>query len=772
MNGGPAHGQAGPGPVHQPPHLTQMQPGMAVGPTPGMQAPQMAPQQQTVTSILQPPIPHSHHNATVVAAGPTMVSVAPSAADHHHHDTVSAGDHIHDLANTKEKTPMCLINELARYNKIQHQYTLTDEQGPAHKKTFYVKLKLGDEDYAADGPSIKKAQHAAAAIALAKTQYKHPPPKPPRSNQDGQWGMTDDQCFDGENPNITPTVELNALAMKRGEPAVYRSIEPQRPYYPPPNYDFRGMYNQRYHYPRYARIFYVSLKVGQREFIGEGNTRQSARHSAAAKALKILRVLPMPNDDGLVRSVVPITVTPSDGDEQDMMPPGITILQRPDQGGDGGEMYSSGAGGDMYSPEDDGDDALKSEISLVHEIALKRNLPVNFEVIRESGPPHMRTFITRCTVGDFVTDGEGNGKKVSKKRSAEKMLDQLRTLHPLPPSIARPKRTTVSKKKSKNLIKVSFQLQKADPNYGVGINPISRLIQIQQAKKEKEPIYTLITERGMPRRREFVMQVQVGDQTCTGVGPNKKLAKRNAAEAMLQLLGYSRPSPQPVKPAMKSADGQGAAGNDKKVTFIDHHQHQQENTNLNRQVVPGILLTGNFMSNQGNNMGRGQYGGNLSGNFSSTTTAAIAQELLDTGSSPTAEALSKGKPQPPPMRPENQNAKQQLLYLAEILGFQVQFTDFPKGTNKNEYLSLVSLSTNPPQVSHGAGATIEASHDIAAVTALKGLADMGLDCVSDNTRSDERMASGDGPHIKKEPVDTLANSADLGNMTSIKTEAM
>ena len=61
--------------------------------------------------------------------------------------------------------------------QIQHQYTLTDEQGPAHKKTFYVKLKLGEEEYAASGPSIKKAQHAAAAIALEKTQHRHPPMK-------------------------------------------------------------------------------------------------------------------------------------------------------------------------------------------------------------------------------------------------------------------------------------------------------------------------------------------------------------------------------------------------------------------------------------------------------------------------------------------------------------------------------------------------------------------------------------------------------------------
>ena len=38
----------------------------------------------------------------------------------------------------------------------------------------------------------------------------------------------------------------------------------------------------------------------------------------------------------------------------------------------------------------------------------------------------MRTFVTRCAVGEFVTDGEGNGKKISKKRAAEKMLDKLK----------------------------------------------------------------------------------------------------------------------------------------------------------------------------------------------------------------------------------------------------------------------------------------------------------------------------------------------------------
>lgn len=63
------------------------------------------------------------------------------------------------------------------------------------------------------------------------------------------------------------------------------------------------------------------------------------------------------------------------------------------------------------------------------------------------------------------------------------------------------------------------------------INPISQLIQIQQARKEKEPAYTVIDERGTARRREFVIEVSAGGLTASGTGPNKKLAKKIAAES-------------------------------------------------------------------------------------------------------------------------------------------------------------------------------------------------------------------------------------------------
>lgn len=597
-----------------------------------------------------------------------------------------------NLANTKEKTPMCLINELARFNKITHQYTLVDEQGPAHKKNFFVKLQLGEkEEYSASGASIKKAQHAAAAIALEKTEFKHPPPKARKNYMTPGFMETELNASDEDGLNsVTPTVELNTLAMKRGEPAVYKSLENRNPHpiYYPHNYDFRGMYNQRYHFMKPPRIYYVSLKVGTREFIGEGNSRQAARHCAASKALEILRNLPMP--DG--KPEKPKTAEESEDKEKD--------------------------------GEEDADDKSKSEISVVHELALRLNLPVSFEVTKESGPPHMKNFTTVCTVGTLQTEADGNSKKLSKKRAAELMLAELKKLPQLPALTMKTKpKPGVNKKKNRNLIK---QMQKGDPTYGVGINPISRLIQIQQAQKKKEPVYTLLAERGMPRRREFVMQVMVDDQTCTGVGPNKKLAKRHAAEAMLLHLGYNKPSPQPSKPAIKSAT---EAGNgEKKVHFVENSEESGSGGTGSRQMVPGLLVLP-----EGNRATINNYS-QLKG-MSSQYNGGAATLLSDTGFG---------------MRPE--------LKLREVAvrhNIEVKFDEFAGKNNTNEYLSRVVVASNPQHTLHGSGPTPEASRDAAALTALKILTEMGV--LKEEKMmmggdawgiKEEPMAGGDGPHLK------------------------
>uniref|UniRef100_UPI0006D52A4A Staufen n=1 Tax=Drosophila melanogaster TaxID=7227 RepID=UPI0006D52A4A len=62
--------------------------------------------------------------------------------------------------------------------------------------------------------------------------------------------------------------------------------------------------------------------------------------------------------------------------------------------------------------------------------------------------------------------------------------------------------------------------------------------------------------------------------------------------------------------------------------------------------------------------------------------------------------------------------KEQLLYLSKLLDFEVNFSDYPKG-NHNEFLTIVTLSTHPPQICHGVGKSSEESQNDAASNALK-----------------------------------------------------
>ncbi|KAM9023459.1 double-stranded RNA-binding protein Staufen homolog 2 isoform 1-T1 [Ara ararauna] len=589
-----------------------------------------------------------------------------------------------NMANPKEKTPMCLVNELARFNRIQPQYKLLNERGPAHSKMFTVQLTLGEQTWEAEGSSIKKAQHAAASKALNETTLPKPTPRPPKNNVNNNPG------------SITPTVELNGLAMKRGEPAIYRPLDPK----PIPNYranyNFRGMYNQRYHCP-VPKIFYVQLTVGNSEFFGEGKTRQAARHNAAMKALQALQNEPMPE-------------------------------KLPQNGETGKE-----------SEEDK--DANKSEISVVFEIALKRNIPVSFEVIKESGPPHMKSFVTRVTVGEFTAEGEGNSKKLSKKRAAIAVLQELKKLPPLP-VIEKPK--LYFKKRPKTILKTG-------PEYGQGMNPISRLAQIQQAKKEKEPEYALLSERGMPRRREFVMQVKVGNDITTGTGPNKKIAKRNAAEAMLLQLGYKASTPLQDQPEKlgenKSWNGQNVgfpeptSNTPKGILHLSPDVYQEMEASRNKSA-PGTTVS--YLSSKEMSQTSSSF---FSISPTTNSTATIARELLMNGTSPTAEAIGLKGISPASPCSAVQPSKQ-LEYLARIQGFQVHYIDRQNG---KECMTCLTLS--PVQMTfQGIGSSIEASHDQAALSALKQFSEQGLDPV------EGAMKVENGSHEKQ--VKHLGEKAD------------
>ncbi|XP_006758867.1 PREDICTED: double-stranded RNA-binding protein Staufen homolog 1 isoform X4 [Myotis davidii] len=495
--------------------------------------------------------------------------------------------------------------------------------------------------------------------------------------------------------------------MKLGKKPMYKPVDPYSRMQSTYNYNMRGgAYPPRYFYPFPVPplLYQVELSVGGQQFNGKGKTRQAAKHDAAAKALRILQNEPPPER---------LEVNGRESEEENLN---------------------------------------KSEISQVFEIALKRNLPVNFEsfplkqVARETGPPHMKSFVTKVSVGEFVGEGEGKSKKISKKNAAIAILEELKKLPPLP-VVERVKPRI--KKKTKPIVRVQ-----SGPEHGQVMNPISKLAQIQQAKKEKEPEYMLLTERGLPRRREFVMQVKVGNHTAEGTGTNKKVAKRNAAENMLEILGFKVPQAQPTKPALKSEEKTPIKkpGDGRKVTFFEPVSGDENGTSskedefrmpyLSHQQLPAGILPMVPEVAQAVGVSQGHHTKDFTraapNPAKATVTAMIARELLYGGTSPTAETILKNNissghvPHGPLTRPS-----EQLDYLSRVQGFQVEYKDFPKN-NKNEFVSLINCSSQPPLISHGIGKDLESCHDMAALNILKLLSEL-------DQQSTEMPRTGNGP---------------------------
>uniref|UniRef100_A0A452DMX0 Double-stranded RNA-binding protein Staufen homolog 1 n=1 Tax=Capra hircus TaxID=9925 RepID=A0A452DMX0_CAPHI len=473
---------------------------------------------------------------------------------------------------------------------------------------------------------------------------------------------------------------------------MYKPVDPYSRVQSTYTYNMRGgAYPPRYFYPFPVPplVYQVELSVGGQQFNGKGKTRQAAKHDAAAKALRILQSEP---------------------------PPERLEVSRPLPGSHAEQC------------------ALQPVTRVCH--AFTQSFPPK-QVARESGPPHMKSFVTRVSVGEFVGEGEGKSKKISKKNAAIAVLEELKKLPPLP-TVERVKPRI--KKKTKSIVR-----------YGQGMNPISRLAQIQQAKKEKEPEYLLLAERGLPRRREFVMQVKVGNHTAEGSGTNKKAAKRNAAENMLEILGFKVPQAQPSKPALKSEEKTPVKkpGDGRKVTFFEPGSGDENGTKdefrmpyLSHQQLPAGILPMVPEVAQAVGVSHGHHTKDFArvapNPAKATVTAMIARELLYGGTSPTAETILKSNissghaPHGPLTRPS-----EQLDYLSTVQGFQVEYKDFPKN-NKNEFVSLINCSSQPPLISHGIGKDVESCHDMAALNILKLLSEL-------DQQNTEMPRTGNGP---------------------------
>lgn len=147
---------------------------------------------------MEPPS-HPHPIENIENVEPVIVT---SEEKHFDEMVINRPPECANITTAKNKTAMCLINELVRSNKVRwraanqrrrrwilfnlflqlsHQYRVINEKGQPHQKEFTVCLELGDEKYTASGTTIKMAQQAAAAEALSKTKHQRPAGRQTRS---------------------------------------------------------------------------------------------------------------------------------------------------------------------------------------------------------------------------------------------------------------------------------------------------------------------------------------------------------------------------------------------------------------------------------------------------------------------------------------------------------------------------------------------------------------------------------------------------------------
>ncbi|VDN03572.1 unnamed protein product [Thelazia callipaeda] len=493
-----------------------------------------------------------------------------------------------------QRTPMCRIAELARYNKIKHEYKLMDESGPAHRKQFTVSLVLTpDQIFYGKGASIKKAQQSAAESALNETNLPKPPDKvlqkkvkndfqnpvgllryvmerlgieikfvdevipmcsvPPHSVVPLPMRLLAYFCFKlitevNLFDNYRTLLRSPFMPMLHDQFLVppLRRVPFNRPcnpgtlcqlpsnIIPSPNAVIPPQRPFLHNFPNQSQPIHkvrLILNKGFPEFIGKGITKKRARNNAATQALSYVGPYLAALETQASNKINGLSAAKIENFEKDNVKSVVTIARN---------------------------GKPKSSISQIHECALHMRMNVEFLVLKEEGPAHDKRYLLRCKLISservISADGEGSSKKIAKQNACSLMIDKLQSVESSPIFIA----TTMLKTQKKNgsskemKRKTIIKDMKMNPEYGHQINPISRLMQVMQARKQNEPKFQLISERGQSRYKEFVMEVICdGDLRCEGVGPNKKLAKRAAAEAVLEKIGYVKPMPKPGKSLLK-----------------------------------------------------------------------------------------------------------------------------------------------------------------------------------------------------------------------------
>lgn len=315
----------------------------------------------------------------------------------------------------------------------------------------------------------------------------------------------------------------------------------------------------------------------------------------------------------------------------------------------------------------------KTPISYLQELCTKRGLTPVYVISTNEGAVHEPSFTATVTVGDISASGQGTSKKKTKHAAAQMILGQiLATVTPNGLNAA-----TGDASSNDNNINPTEPV--ADNE--VRSNPIGVLQELTQKNLMRPPLYEFTNEQGPPHAKEYICTVRLGKIQEKGSARSKKLAKRIAAQNMLNYIF------------------------DQSAADDNNIEKEEDNT-----ISTVESLTTAYTSLKD---------GKVKVSVLSPTQNKEIQKFYQSIIKKSSKQLKnlQGKPLNSPAT----NYCQILQEISEAQKFDVRYNDILEQSDSGLYQCLFYLSTMPVAVCYGTGPTVEDTHANVAHHALQYL---------------------------------------------------
>ncbi|XP_055925038.1 RISC-loading complex subunit tarbp2-like isoform X2 [Argiope bruennichi] len=178
--------------------------------------------------------------------------------------------------------------------------------------------------------------------------------------------------------------------------------------------------------------------------------------------------------------------------------------------------------------------AQKTPISLLQELCATNGINPDYQLMSVEGAVHAPTFMYRVRVNDVVATATGQSKKKAKHAAAKAVLEILLSEDGLFKEGFVSEGVTVNFQTLNDVIAESVSAPPVDENCSK--NPVGALQEMCMKMRWQPPYYETEKATGLPHEKVFSIMCMVDNFQTSGEGKSKRLAKRQAAENMLNRL--------------------------------------------------------------------------------------------------------------------------------------------------------------------------------------------------------------------------------------------